>query len=136
MNFSKETRFKDLPDFIKAKLISIYNKSQQNPIHKTSQISTPSFEEIYLKVGDLQTQYLEASFNKFIKASEVLKECNEKGFINSNQLLKNIKKELDEVSEKIFFYKKFMEQDEFLNDLKDTILVLSGRYLNLVNKYD
>jgi hypothetical protein len=136
MNISKETRFKDLPEEIKRRLINLYAKSHERQIGLMEPVEIVSFDQLLMDVNDLQTYTLQQNLKKCISSAEYLKNCYENGEFNAAFISENVKKELATISGKIFSYNKCTNENDFLSCIKDTLMLLSGKFLKIKNDFE
>ncbi|EJW04343.1 hypothetical protein EDEG_01399 [Edhazardia aedis USNM 41457] len=133
MNYLNEgnLRFKDLPDDLKSKLIHLQKLSTQNTqIKFDTRIDT--YDELIVKIGALPVNALKKNMTII---SDQLEDFRNGIFYDENTLL-NIENALLELEFKIMSYSEAIKYPEFLMDLRDVYATLSGKFINLRNKYN
>lgn len=79
INFSKNTRFKQLPDDIKQRLLILYNKTKQRKDIKTMDIDTSTFTRLSTKLSNVHSYEQQKNYSLLANAAEHYKnDCGKK----------------------------------------------------------
>jgi hypothetical protein len=126
---TKETRFSELPQHLKQKIIGIQKSSLQH-YASAEPLKFAKFNYLYSQTQDLQTRNLQKNFNLIVEGAEGLKSicsANKHG-IDFRYLHGNLRKALDELKADLILYKKSENNRDFVDELLQTYTMLKNRY--------
>ncbi|AFN83363.1 hypothetical protein EROM_071120 [Encephalitozoon romaleae SJ-2008] len=134
-SITKETRFNELPQQIKQKLINIYRSSHQQYL-SMEMLKPTKFNLLYSQTQDLQTRNLQKNFKLLVESAEKLKRMwnLNKDEADFRYLHENLKKALEELKEEVMLYKKNEENREFLDEITMTYAMLRNKLESLTKE--
>ncbi|AFM98642.1 hypothetical protein EHEL_071160 [Encephalitozoon hellem ATCC 50504] len=134
-SITKETRFNELPQQIKQKLINIYRSSHQQYL-SMEMLKPTKFNLLYSQTQDLQTRNLQKNFKLLVESAEKLKRMwnLNKDEVDFRYLHESLKKALEELNEEVMLYKKNEESREFLDEIMMTYAMLRNKLENLTKE--
>lgn len=134
-SITKETRFNELPQQIKQKLINIYRSSHQQYL-SMEMLKPTKFNLLYSQTQDLQTRNLQKNFKLLVESAEKLKRMwnFNKDEVDFRYLHENLKKALEELKEEVMLYKKNEENREFLDEITTTYAMLRNKLESLTKE--
>ncbi|ELQ75512.1 hypothetical protein THOM_1554 [Trachipleistophora hominis] len=124
-NFSKDTRFKQLPENIKKRLITLYNKTKQRKEIKSEELDTSMFTALSTKLTNVHSYELTKNYGLLVGAGEYYKECREK---NSKMDATDGRKELEDMCK---IYNESIGSRDVLGEMIDCVCLMSGKFLEL-----
>ncbi|CAD25651.1 hypothetical protein [Encephalitozoon cuniculi GB-M1] len=132
---TKETRFNELPQQIKQKLINIYRSSHQQYL-SMEMLKPTKFNLLYSQTQDLQTRNLQKNFKLLVESAEKLKRMwnLNKDEVDFRYLHENLKKSLEEFKEEVMLYKKNEGNTEFLDEIAMTYAMLRNKLESLTKE--
>ncbi|KAG5859206.1 hypothetical protein KMI_08g13430 [Encephalitozoon hellem] len=132
---TKETRFNELPQQIKQKLINIYRSSHQQYL-SMEMLKPTKFNLLYSQTQDLQTRNLQKNFKLLVESAEKLKRMwnLNKDEVDFRYLHESLKKALEELNEEVMLYKKNEESREFLDEIMMTYAMLRNKLESLTKE--
>ncbi|ADM11877.1 uncharacterized protein Eint_071140 [Encephalitozoon intestinalis ATCC 50506] len=132
---TRETRFNELPQQIKQKLINIYRSSHQQYL-SMEMLKPTKFNLLYSQTQDLQTRNLQKNFRLLVESAEKLKRmwylCKDE--VDFRYLHENLKKALDELKGEVMLYKKNEGNTEFLDEISMTYGMLKNKLESLTKE--
>lgn len=125
---TRETRFSELPQHIKQKIINIQRNSYQH-YGSTEPLKHTKFNYLYSQTQDLQTRNLQRNFNLIAENAEKLKRMwsqNVEG-IDFKYIHVSLRKALDQFKENVMLYKKNEGNREFVDEMVLTYAMLNNK---------
>ncbi|KAK6090314.1 hypothetical protein P3W45_000671 [Vairimorpha bombi] len=128
---TKDTRFVDLPQHIKHKLINIHRLSHQVYI-QSEKLSIPTFTDLYTQVVNLQTSALQRNLNSLNNNFNTLANMHSKS--DMGYVEEELKKDIERLRKDVEMYKETDESVDFCGVLETTYRMLCKRYESLIKK--
>ncbi|EEQ81716.1 hypothetical protein NCER_101745 [Vairimorpha ceranae BRL01] len=126
----KDTRFVDLPQNVKQKLINIHRLSHQVYI-TPEKMSIPSSTELYTQIINLQTSSLQKNLNSISNNFNILKELP--GKVDMSYVEAQLRDNIANLKNEVKTYKEIDRNVDFCGVLETTFKILNKRY-DAVNK--
>lgn len=124
---TRETRFSELPQSVKQKIINIHRSSHQQ-YASTEPLKITKFNHLYSQTQDLQTRNLQRNFRMVAENAERLKQVWESGKSQDFKYMQGmVKQALDEFREDVVLYKKSEGNREFVDELAATYGMLRNK---------
>jgi hypothetical protein len=126
---SKETRFSELPQHLKQKIINIQRSSHQQ-YTSAEPLKFAKFNYLYSQTQDLQTRNLQKNLSMVVEGAEALKSIcsSNKHEMDFKHLHGDLKKALDELKSDLMLYKKSESNRDFVDELLQTYTMLRNKY--------
>lgn len=126
---SKETRFVDLPQEIKQKLINIHKMSQQKYV-RSEPISIVNFNYLYSQTVDIQSTTLQQTLSDLYKTFETIEKVfnGVKRCIDFSYVEKELKDKIDRLKEEIEIFNGASNNLDFCGELERTFKTLEKRF--------
>lgn len=132
---SKETRFVDLPQELKQKLINIHKVSQQKYV-KSEPLKIVNFNYLYSQTVDIQSNDLQENLNALLESYDVLEKVfnNVKRCIDFKYVEENLAASIKNLKEDIETFNTVGENLDFCGELQVTYKTLERRFEELRHK--
>lgn len=132
---TKETRFNELPQQIKQKMLNIYRSSHQQYL-SMEMLKPTKFNLLYSQTQDLQTRNLQKNFSLVVESAERLKRMwnGSKEDVDFRYVHESLKKSLEEFKEETMLYKKNEGNTEFLDEITTTYMMLKNKLESLTRE--
>ncbi|WUR03292.1 uncharacterized protein VNE69_04118 [Vairimorpha necatrix] len=121
----KDTRFVDLPQNIKQKLINIHRLSNQVYI-SSDKLPIPSFTDLYTQIVNLQTSSLERNLNKLNNNFNILTNIPSK--VDFGYVETQLRNDIERLKEDVKMYKEMDNKVDFCGCIETTYKILNKRY--------
>lgn len=119
---TKDTKFKDLPDSIKARLVLLTKKTK--PLASTNGHTINNFSSICAKMSSLDLYGLKETFEQSVANCEAFKEGVE---VKIEDVQKNVEMEITEMKNRIHLFKESQNDDDILGAMYEAIKMLQRR---------
>lgn len=126
----QQIKFKDLNEISKQKLIELHRKSTINSIENTKKHKIESFDDVITKIDTYQSDKIKKNLTRIAEYLESTKNVQEISDVEDNLI-----SILNDLQNKIESYNLACKEEAFLEELKKTYMMLSGRFLEIRNKY-
>lgn len=123
---TKDTKFKDLPDPIKARLLSLTRKKEV--LSMPHSFMPDNMSSISMKISDLGLQGLKDMFDQSVVNCECFKENKEP---KVEDMSRSVDKELERLGTCIEMFKESQQDGEFLSLMHEVICTLQKRVENI-----
>ena len=122
---TKDTKFKDLPDGIKVRIINLSKKME--PLAPSNGYVIDRFGSIYAKLSGLGLSNLKETFEQCMANCEAYKEGYEP---KPEEIQKNIDNELKEIKERLTLYIDSQFDNDLLLYMYETISILQKKVMD------
>lgn len=131
LTVTRETRFGELPQDIKQKIIRIYKNSYQQ--HASAEpLKLTKFSYLYSLTQDLQTRNLQRNFNMIAENASRLKRIwSSNKDVDFKYLESRVKEAFEGLKEDVVLYKKNEGNREFLDEMVVTYGMLENKLESL-----
>ncbi|ELA46155.1 hypothetical protein VCUG_02357 [Vavraia culicis subsp. floridensis] len=124
-NFSRDTRFKQLPENIKKRLITLYNKTKQRKDIKTEDLDTSIFSTLSTKLTGVHSYELTKNYGLLVDAGEYYRECRDK---NCKMDGADGQREIEDMCR---IYNESVNGRDVLGEMIECVCLMSGKFLEL-----
>lgn len=119
------TRFKDLPEDKKQKLINLKNISNIGEVKTLDKEKIKTHSDILLKINALETNSIKEDLNRITNYLQNVEKAD------AEVIMKNLEDKLKEMERNIELYEHAINEPIFVDELKEVYEMLSGKFLQL-----
>lgn len=119
------TRFKDLPEDKKQKLINLKNISNIGEVKTLDKEKIKTHSDILLKINSLETNSIKEDLSRITNYLQNVEKAD------AEVIMKNLEDKLKEMERNIELYEHAINEPVFVDELKEVYEMLSGKFLQL-----